>query len=972
MRGRLKDDGFKDFEVFKRIDPPPSFDRDNAGNWSPLLEACLPPNLRRSDYGYPTVLCGTAPRERAEIILAARQRPVSKKGTDLLHDLAVSQGRWKAAVWLMKDLIDHFGPAVQQAGQPTVSQTLWNAQVSLHQITSEPINLPHPGRSAAGSPLHVNLPQMIPLDIAEAQSESEDTYKPDSFARNVLGVVWRTLGAMIVSCGDGPVRPEILEIIAHLHHQDLLPKDIYSRTPGEDETAIQQPPTLHLLSSRILTSLSDAAWRAHEQVIVDKASATGSKYIPLRPEIPGTAYRIHIAGLRTEVWLELVLWACLHGHWVLEGAAILRSICGQSEPTWRPISWRLLMPVPSGRFEDWHKLEYIFNTRSPKTMDQEAAVHDVKRTVSSEVVNAYVDALLSEMNAGDADRAVRPVHVLQDLMVLHDFLERSDVKLGRGSWDAVVLRFVEAAGDIAKHSNYLRHLIGLGGEVRSINTRDMPPYVLDGSAAMVGIAHQALRIHIKAGNLHPALQVLAILRIYADANKKRISGDSFASPQSGTKPKRHGLFTSNFDTRNDPALELKLPSTILGPYLELVTDDAQTYTFGKRLLYSEEGNDPLIPESLYNDPAIAPALVRFAVATNDRSLLSKLVQTRAQEDVETGERQELPQNVLQAFLDAQIQLHEWAAARRILQTLAETKASGWNIVNLAVLSRTMILLGKPNQSGNEGSGGNLAEAKSLFAAMVKGEYSGPRHNNASMREQVSSLLTVISMTDAQWTSFCPSVKGYRRWFTFNLPTRAFNKVLEGVLDTYGVTAAHRLLMEFWPLSLRLAQTRQLAERTGSSNSLYRRQSPLDLVQRHRSVVQLPGRDGREDSSVVVYAGPQPDVITIRMMFRQALERLKKDAASESTSSSDSTGETDAASTGSPPVSETRLATPVRIAQWCIRRLIDLGVTETDISQELEEAIPDRKSEDLQGVVPRLFGTAEEYRTGTAARTTSRT
>jgi len=372
--------GLSGFEVFKRIDPPPLAGRENAAKWMPLLEACLPPDLRRSDYEQPAAIHVDAPWERAEIILAAQSRPVSKRGVNLLSDLAISQGRWKAAVWLMRDLIDHGAPAVQPTDEQIVEQAPWNGQDSLKDLTERPINLSHPGRSPAGVARHINLPPMLPLEMAEMQTQSEDSHNPDSLKRLALGVVWRALGAMIISCGDGPVRPEILEIIAHLHHQDLLPKDIYTHVPLDDETAIQQPPTLHLLSSRILTSLSDAAWRAHEQVIVDKASATSGRYIPLRPEIPGTAYRIHIAGLRPEAWLELVLWACLHGHWVLEGAAILRSVCKQANPVWKPISWRSLVPVSSGS-EDWHKLDYIFNTRSPKTMDQEAIVHNVKSTV---------------------------------------------------------------------------------------------------------------------------------------------------------------------------------------------------------------------------------------------------------------------------------------------------------------------------------------------------------------------------------------------------------------------------------------------------------------------------------------------------------------------------------------------------------------------------------------------------------------
>ncbi|KAK1053743.1 hypothetical protein LTR12_000932 [Friedmanniomyces endolithicus] len=962
--------GLSGFEVFKRIEPPSLAGRENAAKWMPLLEACLPPNLRRSDHEQPTVTYVDAPWERAEIILAAQSRPVSKRGVNLLSDLAISQGRWKAAVWLMRDLIDHGAPAVQPTDEQNVEQAPWNGQDSLKDLTEEPITLSHPGPSPAGVPPRISLPAMSPLELEEMQTQSEDSHNPNSLKRLALGVVWRALGAMIVSCGDGPVRPEILEIIAHLHHQDLLPKDIYSHVPRDDVTAIQQPPTLHLLSSRILTSLSDAAWRAHEQVIVDKASATGGSYIPLRPEIPGTAYRIHIAGLRPEVWLELVLWACLHGHWVLEGAAILRSVCKQANPAWKPISWRSLVPVSSGSSEDWHKLDYIFNTRSPKTMDQEAIVYDVKSTVSSEVVNAYIDALLSRLNAGDADSAVRPTHVLQDLMLLHEFLDRSDLKPGRGSRDAVVLRFVEAVGPTVNPS-HVTGLMGLsprrGGEVRPSSLQDTPPYIMHGSAALVGIAHQALRTRIKAGDLHQALQMFNILRKYTHAKRKSVSEKSFAVSQPRTRLKPRELFTSNVDVIDSSPPEPPLPSTVLGPYLDLITD-SQAYVLGKKLIYSSEGDGPMISESSYNDPILAPALLRFAVATNDKLLLAKLVQTHAHEDLETGERRELPHNVLQALLDAQIQRHQWSAARRSVRMLAETPNTGWNIVNLAVLARTMIPLGSPKQPDGEESEGDLTEAKNLFAAMVKGEASDRKATDGNIQDQILTLLTVISATDAQWSSFCRSIRTFPRHLTFNLPTRALNQILEGVLDAYGVAAAHGLLTLFWPRTLRVAQSLMRAEHADDPNVPRRRIRPLERVDRHRSVILL---SDQPSGALAVYDGPQPDLITIRMMLRRALESLEDDAMFEAILSSDSDGGDDAASAEMFTEVNVPPDSPLGVAKWSVGRLKYLGVTEMQIRKEVEEAMPDLESEYVHGTIIRLLGLAHDHGTGVATRARGR-
>ncbi|KAK3652964.1 hypothetical protein LTR56_004912 [Elasticomyces elasticus] len=918
---RHRGEPFEDFPVFKRV-APPTRDKDWAATWAPLLEACLPASLRRSRLDDPGAVSIDSPSERGDVLLAARRGPTSLFGVDLLHDLAVTQGRWKAAVWLIKDIIDHFGPIGQQARSQLSNQGPWPNKVSLDDITEEPIDLLHPGPV-----LPQGLSRIAMLETMEQPADTL-THSPESKRRNVLGVVWRTLGAMILSCGKGPVKPEILEIIAHLHHQDLLPKDIYNRIPRSDETAIQQPPILHLLSSRILTSLSDAAWRAHERTVIEEASATGSKYVALRPEIPGSAYRTRVAGIRPEVWLELVLWACLHGEWVLEGVAILRSVCKQTKPEWRPISWRTLYPMAPERPEDWDKLDYIFNTRSPATMDQDPVVHDVKRTVSSEVVNAYVDAILGEVNAGSPGRAITHGGAVTELVTLQRFLEKSGLKLGGGSWDAVVLRMVDSLGPAATRIGFVQDLIklspGFGGEVRSPSSRSLPPYVLEGSAAIIGVAHQAMRASIEAGHLEQALRLLRMLQIYTDENKLGSLSEFFAAPQRRDHSDQRGLFTSNFETIEYPAFELQLPPTILGPLLDLVTDN-QAFDIGRWLLYNDEIDGPLIVESSYNDPVIAPALVKFAIATSDKLLLSKLVRRGARNDSDVVDGPEVPQNVLQAVLNAQIQLRQWTAARLILQTLLETTGPEWTIVNLAVLARTMILVGKAQGSRDEECAKDLAEAKSIFAAMVKGEYSKPgRIERVDLQDQLRTLLTVVSVVGLPWASFCQSVGQIDGFFYYNLPTTTFNQVLQGVLEAYGIGAARRLIMLFWPREVRLAQVRQLVESNERSQLLGPKGHSVDLTKRHRTKIDLL-KNGT--ASVVMYGGLRPNTTTIRMIFRKALDQLRPKTVSATPTELAITSES------------TCLAE--RTIRWCIQRLRNLDMAEADIRDEFEEALPEQ-------------------------------
>ena len=143
---------------------------------------------------------------------------------------------------------------------------------------------------------------------------------------------------------------------------------------------------LNLFSSRILTSLSDAAWRAHEKLVVEEAKAKGGEQLSLRPEIPGTAYRVYVSGLRSEVWLELILWSCLHRGWISEGTAILRAMYAAPKAReWKPLSWRSLMNFAESE-RDWERLEYMFNTQRRSAVEiYPFTTNSVRRTSAKEV-----------------------------------------------------------------------------------------------------------------------------------------------------------------------------------------------------------------------------------------------------------------------------------------------------------------------------------------------------------------------------------------------------------------------------------------------------------------------------------------------------------------------------------------------------------------------------------------------------------
>ena len=951
------------YEVFNRIPMP---ERTPAA-WTALLERGLPHHLLQSgELKTDTTL---EARDIAEILLAAQRGTDPRNGVDLLFYLGMEKGRWKAVIWLIKYLVESFGTTHLQRGRLSHTVSSWNSDKFLDKITNDAIDFQH-----LVGPTH----QVISSSYRpQSLDELTDDLKPEKLSRNellpcdALGQIWRSLGHMTIACADTDIKPEILEIIAYLHHMEIMPSSIYSQKPSGDVTTIQQPPTLSLFSSRILTSLSDAAWRAHQKLVIEEAKMKGGEYASVRPEIPGMAYRVNVAGIRPEIWLELILWSCLHGGWVLEGAEILRKV--YLEPTarqWKPLSWRSLIPDDEADDPDWDNLGYLFNTRAPSTMDQSKLTSPVavEKTLSCEVVNAYVDALLSKMRVGVGDRGVPPALVLEFLHAFQKFLARSGLNLGSGSWDAVILRYFEAQETIVSWRPRFENLISLSPamaeEASSPTRQNLPAYVLDGSAAIIGLFHRALRSRVKAGDVGGALELFKSLQSRTDKDKRKSVVDFLRKQQlllSDGDPES-GLFTSNFSGIDYPAFDVQIPPTTIGPFLELITD-AKAYEFGKWLLYSEEVDGPLIPERLYGDTAITPGLVKFATETNDKVLLSKVINARA---LRAGEGEaSLPRNVLQSFFESQVKLKRWDTAVRLLQHMKDTPFSYWNAISLAHVARMMLLQFRGSEDGDERSQRDLIRARDLFTDMVQGRYERPGHMSGHVQEHVNVMLTMLSTLGSDWARHCSECKALDGNFTFTLPVKAFNLILEGTVEAFGSKGGRRLLGIFWSHPVRNARKARgwrSGHEPGEPVMTRYEPSVLDAVERKRTVVRIPDLLGKQ---VIVYGGLKPDLMTFRIVFQKAIQEwkhwsrtdhLQADGAHTTSKTQSDLADCEAQESADMDA-ETVDLSPAGIVVWTVRSVRSLGMADEDIRGELKRTLSEHEMPDIRKQLSDLFGQA---------------
>lgn len=853
------------------------------------LDRCLPLHLRSNpDHTFATDRQEFTPKvsKTAAFVLEANEH-----FNGFLPWLAVKQGRWKAAVWIVKLLLERYHAEPQGSNRISHLVQQWNRTGTLDDLLTEPLYLvPEPGQ--------VQTPHIKPLSAPSldylTQNKPAGLTSVENKRHDILGVIWHGIGRLIISCANDPsiaggeVKPEILEMIALLHHYEFMPSSIYNYVPSESRDAIQQPPTLHLLSSRIMTALSDAAWRAREMTAFEEAKRKGSN--PLGVEAKGSAYRVRVSGIKPEVWLELILWSCLHGGWVVDGASLLSSfVKSKDAEQWKPISWRdalgAIMPFGQKNLLDWDSIKYMFDTRSTATMDNvDVTGLRVEKTVSSEVVNAYIDALLNAVSVDSGERGMLLSVVTRSLRDLQKFLQRADLNLGGGSWDAMLLRLVESGGlDIERNPSIVRRLVELspriGEELKSRRSQVLPSYVLDGSATLLGLLHRALHAQIRNGNLEGALEVFKLLQERVDDDRHRSLGDFFKQMHlNSSKPgfSSSGLFTSNFTGIDYPSFDTQIPPTTLAAFLELVTE-SKAFDFGRWMLYNQDIDGPIISDGLYSEPAISAAVVRFATAVDDKDLLTKVTKLGAVESTEG--RPSVPSTLLQAFFDTQIELRRWQSALRILEHMRDSEGYHWHIANVASVAKIMILESRPGGAATD----DFKRAQAFFQAMLSGRFGTAHISDPVAANKFNTLSIVLATIDAPLAAAFRQQRQFPKHLMFTLSATPFNKMLEAVGQSYGSKAARALLERFTPELSSLQRGKdgklhQIVQTLPRSMPPFMRDA-ITAERLSRTTVTLADADA---TRVAVYGKFKFGVVTMQIICRQALSELRErgDVAAE--------------------------------------------------------------------------------------------
>ena len=821
--------------------------------WADAIQRVLPPHLRR--HGSSKALSYINEQHAlSQIVLRARRTA----NIDVLSHLALVEQQWEALLWVTSTLLESPAPPTFFHDHTVKTSARWPTDQSLDTITSS---------SRAPESLFSDTPReataiadpSVSLDDLTGETNSALQAHTRRQSRDVLGEIWRTLGRLITvaasdeKADDLVIMPAVLRMIAQLHRQEYVPSKAFGGPSSDAQLAVRQPPLLHSLSNDILMALIDTS------VVIQYSY--------------GHDVTVRNPPLRPELWLEFVLWCCVHGGWLQEGTAIvndIRKLAGNTH--WRLISW-YTGPQPFAK--DWSPSKAKDMFLQPLDPAEEPAdAARIKHTISSEVVVALVDGLATV--ASSPEFRGGPNEAILAIQSLKNTLARSKMSLGMSAWDEVVARLAELPSTVIdQKASTLEKVLELsetfGRETSASNALDkgdqeLAPssYVFDGSAATIGLYHRLLATYVRDKDTDGALRILARLQNYTDVNKTtalqaflvRLTRSERVPKKTSTglKSTTHDP-SKRFEKLDYPSFFPNVPPPILAALLDLVTE-SRAFEIGEWMIHTEDVDGPLIPPELYSDQSIAAALIRFAAENNDASLLKKLRQSQTRD---------LSGKTLVALAESHIARHHWSDAGGVLTTMNQYSLHDWEESDFARIVGAIISHTNINNSLAESD-----QSLSFLTEVLRGHF-GRLWQRSSSRDSMAAVVSTVHPTMAQSLA---SFLDLNLILRLDLTTTSFELLLSQVVRTYGSFTGMRL-WELWCRSDLASRQVREPDRSKIINI------PISQLAELFSAGQGQPGPSRSPPLVPNITGHvEPTIATLRIIVGKALaEHQQKESAS---------------------------------------------------------------------------------------------
>lgn len=856
--------------------------KGNVDAWVAVLEPFIPTPGSDLSVSFLQKASYLIPR----ILLEARRQA----NIDILFHIGVTCKRWATFMWIAHVLVDKPRPyGFFGVDLKSLESGQWPRDVLLDSGTAEDASSHKKAIPLAASfRLRRERNTADDLMLLDEFTDSGLPHRkggPMAHLRDILGQVWQTIGRMILEASHDRAKGEAdvvmqkaLSILARLHHRGYIPDQVYACTPGTDDR-LSQPPLLHDLSMQIFSSLSDAAYDNDLSAWQDFPDGAGNLQQQYE-NCPSLWKNFQMIRFTPGLWLELVLWCCVHGGWLKEGASILAETKNSAgDQTWSLICWKNIVTSPESKWSEIVERRFAIHQNPNDFVESRPELQGsrtTERTITAEVVVAHIDGLVSATSG--ANPGYKLQEVLEKIFVLKSFLEKDKMSLGISTWEALIARLSELPElSIDSYPRVLESILTLtdtyGRASSSANApqanhhQSLPaPYFLEGTAVTLSLYHRVLMSYIHSGDLEGALRLVARLQALTDTNKRKALGDFFKLLKSnkssmtwGTRRKSPSAAAQSSTPIEYPAFYPNIPVDVLAALLDLLTDSG-SMEVGRWMIYSEDVDGPLITKDHYSDQVLAPSLIRFAAASQDEPLLVSL--SKAQSTSISG-------GTLLALCEARIVREKWQDATNVLRLMSEYSLHEWTIQDFTIIIRALLRhLKTPAKSPSYQS------SAAILQRLLRGDLGqawGPDF------AQLDTTVGVICSLNPDLAKLCSNLLSHGHVLRTSMPTQAFNLIMQGVVSTFGSTAGKDL----WQLWCEpLGEVRKISipcpNHEGGTHKSVSRQ--FSRQEQQPEVLQ-------KDIKLVSFVGSiEPGVRTLRYIVEQAFAESRSSSHTENIAS----------------------------------------------------------------------------------------
>ena len=727
--------------------------------------------------------------ETLSYIVGVLERARVEGRCDVLAHIAASEERWPVMDWIMKALLGNC---------KGYDATKEDSQISPHWVSNR-----ESGKQALDEYLQCAvsfaLPGPLHLDTHKrvAMLGSEHT---SSLNKCALSQLWQSLGKMVIDGIDmfedrkahQTIMTCFVDILAQLHHHNLVPANIYNYDPPYDATVILRPPLLYCLSSRIMTQLTNISWNKFWIAEMKEAEKDGALLPPPRVQP-------RFDPVSAEVWLECILWICVEGGWISEAAWIISQLehtpSSNAKP-WRVATWEEICVNEAPKMT-W--------TRAFQAQMEAAGLgvvagnfSDIKmrpRSISLEVVSAVMDGL-----ANNSFSTIDPGQYLGGEFVgtIRDcqrLLERSGHSLFAERTHALALRMLESSFQDSKSSaRDIENIISLSPVVQNAQEPSESQHSSleesdsDQSASMLGLLHRNLEGYAVASDEAGVKRTLEKISNIIDANRNLYIRQFASELRQRSKERPEDI--SPQSNKASPILHPQIPLHVLDGLLEFVTSNKLT-EIGAFLFHNEEIDGGFIQSSVFAEARLQPRLIQYAIANADDNVLARVIE-RIQPPI--------PPKTLHALIRYRIVNHQWQAVEDVLRQLSSSRDATWTAGDCMTMAAYMIYHSKRRDSQEVR---NAEHAQRVLNDILRGSYDPPQDPSqqvslfkVQLANQIKSILRSVPDDSFAFLSTSAGREAGQLSNSRKIAAVEFSYLLEAVTGRFGCSAG-RALFEKW-------------------------------------------------------------------------------------------------------------------------------------------------------------------------------